>query len=696
MHTMIHRLPVALLAVSLLAGISRAQDSKDEVELIATLQNPQATHYDKGLACKQLAVSGTEASIPALARLLDDPKLAHMARFGLEPMPSPQVDKVLIEALGRLKGRTLIGVVHSLGNRGKPSAIDALVALLEDQDREVALAAAHSIARIGTPRSAKILLSKLNAQFAPACLVCGGTLAGQGDKENAALLLRAVGESDEVASHVRLAALHQGIKCQVADDVELLTMAFQSDIEPLFNMGLRAARLPQASGALKATLSVLPAASTKHKAQLITLIGDLGDPAGLPALLNAAADSESSVRIAALSALGNIGTAAQVKLLVDAAADTNESIAAAALETLTELKGHEIDDAVLLLLNDSDRQAIAVRLIGQRRVTSAVPQLLKMIDGDDRQAVVAALGETIALEQLDVLGKRLATTDPAFREAIQQAFHAACYRMPDRDATSAQVARYLEGAHGATMAFLMDELRTIGGSAALSIVGDAAESTDSEKKDYATQALGKWLDTSAAPVLLKLAQREGDSKYGIRCQSGYIRLIRQFSMPEAQRVAMARQALKLATRAKEQKATLDALTRYPSLTTLNVVVEASADPELKTAAQAAGLAMAQKIRGNRQEVRAVLAQIGLKAQKIEIIKAEYGAGEDWKDVTETLQKRVRGLPLIVLGAGSYNASFGGDPIPGTPKVLKIQYRIGGKQATATFKENEPILLNGDK
>ena len=78
--------------------------------------------------------------------------------------------------------------------------------------------------------------------------------------------------------------------------------------------------------------------------------------------------------------------------------------------------------------------------------------------------------------------------------------------------------------------------------------------------------------------------------------------------------------------------------------------------------------------------------------KVEIIKAEYGAGTTFKDVTALLRQHVRDFPLIVLPSPSYNSAFDGDPVPGTVKQLKVQYRINGKAAEASFPENATILL----
>ena len=78
--------------------------------------------------------------------------------------------------------------------------------------------------------------------------------------------------------------------------------------------------------------------------------------------------------------------------------------------------------------------------------------------------------------------------------------------------------------------------------------------------------------------------------------------------------------------------------------------------------------------------------------KLEIVKAEYGAGKQQKDVTTVLRKQSGNLPLITLRSTGYNASFGGDPAPGVAKKLRVRYRINGKPGDASFAENALILL----
>ena len=78
--------------------------------------------------------------------------------------------------------------------------------------------------------------------------------------------------------------------------------------------------------------------------------------------------------------------------------------------------------------------------------------------------------------------------------------------------------------------------------------------------------------------------------------------------------------------------------------------------------------------------------------KLEIVKAEYGAGEKTKDVTEVLRKYAKNYRIIFLPSTSYNESLGGDPAHGVVKQLKIKYRIDGKEGEVSLNENAMIVL----
>lgn len=120
-------------------------------KLAAILTDAGASPYAKAKACMRLAVVGGRSAVPALAALLPDPQLSHYARFALEPNPDPAASEALRAALGKVKGKLLIGVVNSIGQRKDAKAIEALGKLRQDEDVEVVQAVDAALARIRPP-----------------------------------------------------------------------------------------------------------------------------------------------------------------------------------------------------------------------------------------------------------------------------------------------------------------------------------------------------------------------------------------------------------------------------------------------------------------------------------------------------------------------------------------------------------------
>ena len=135
---------------------------------------------------------------------------------------------------------------------------------------------------------------------------------------------------------------------------------------------------------------------------------------------------------------------------------------------------------------------------------------------------------------------------------------------------------------------------------------------------------------------------------------------------------------------------MEVLKIRPSAAGLKLAISAMQVPEVKEAANQAALTIALKV-GGRKGILQLISEADLDRVKLEIIKAEYGAGSTFKDVTAVLRKHAGDLPLIVLPSGKYNTSFG-DPLPGGRKQLKIQYRINGKAGRASFAEDALIIL----
>ncbi len=115
----------------------------------------------KDFACRTLTVIGTAELVSALAPLLTDADLSHMARYALERMPVAEAAAALRAALPKVAVKLKIGVNGSLGERRDEASVPLLTPLLAGGDTRVAAAAAAARGDIGSPAAAAALCSSL-------------------------------------------------------------------------------------------------------------------------------------------------------------------------------------------------------------------------------------------------------------------------------------------------------------------------------------------------------------------------------------------------------------------------------------------------------------------------------------------------------------------------------------------------------
>ncbi len=687
-------------------GDDNAEQLRREKErkYIAVLRS-DAPPAEKAITCKHLARCGSKEAVPALAPLLFDPQLASWARIALEAIPDPAASKALREAAGKLQGRLLIGVIHSLGVRRDREAVELLVGLLDDADAEVASAAAVTLGRIGGPQAGRALQAALAAgrpalrnAAAEGCILLAEQAWKEGRQTDAQTLYDQV-RAAQVPKQRVLEATRGAILVRQAGGAALLAELVRSPDRDSFALGLRVAREMPAAEASEVLLAAMAQAPAERQVLLVLALADRRDPRSLGPLMKAAAAGPREVRLAALEGLRQAATAEAVPTLLAAAVDPDSELAQSALDVLGDLECPGLDALLASQLQRAQGKArqVLIELVGRRNIAAAVPAVLKAAEDPDkavRVAALAALGHCVQFADLPVLVARVARP-PSDAEEAKAAFDAlriACQRMPDRQACAERLIEALASAPVPARCRLLEVLAEVGGTRALKAVSAAATQEIPEVQDTATRLLGEWMSLDAAPVLAELARSATDERFQVRAVRAYIRLARQFNMPEAERLAMCRTALELARRDAEKKLVFEVLQRYPSLEGLRLAVEAGKSAPLQDEASEAAQFIAQKLGARGPEVQALLAQLGREPIRLEILKAEYGAHGKYVDVTAILRRYARDLPLVLLPSESYNASFGGDPVPNVVKQLRVQYRINGKPGEATFTENATILL----
>ena len=687
----------------LLAPAAWAGDGQTEKEksLIAILRS-DAAPPEKAITCKHLAVHGTVDAVPDLAKLLSDPQLSSWARIALEAIPGDESNAALREASTSLSGRLLIGMLNSLGVKKDAAAVDLLKTRLTDADAEVASAAAVALGHIANPAATEALLAALGNSDGPvrnavaeACVLAAEKHVAQSAADAAAIFDRV--RNAEVPLQRRLEATRGAILARGDEGLALLREQIHSPEKARFQLALSTTReFPgnKVDGALLEDLAKLPA---DRAGLLVEALADRRETVDLPAFLTAAGSGPKEIRISAIRALGRVGNDSCLpRLLQLASAEKDADLLQATQAALAQLPGEKVNPALVAELAKADNslKPMLLGLIARRRVP-AVDEVMKSLDNKDkgvRNAALAALGATVELDRLPLLiDQVMKAEDEAHAAQALQALKTASVRMPDREGCAEALAQQLDKAPKGSRAALLDTLAAVGGTRALKAMADSAKGKDLQLQDLSTKHLGTWMTADAAPVLLDLATA-GPDAYKLRALRGYIRIARQFVLPDEERLAMCKQALATAKQPAEQKMVLGILQRYPSVAGLKMAIDAEKTPALKEEARNVALAITAKLGAKAPEAKALLEKLDFGTAKVEILKATYGAGTTQKDVTEALKKHAAGLPLITLPGDNYNATFGGDPAPGVAKQLKVQYKLNDKTGEATFAENALIVL----
>lgn len=697
------------MAASILTFSTSAKAADDaivaaekEQELLAVLRS-DAPGSEKAIACKGLAIYGSAKAVPELAKILPNPQLSSWARIALEVIPGDASDDALREAAGSLNGLLLVGTINSIGFREDAKAVDLLAKRLHDTDAQVASAAAVALGHIGNDAATKSLRAGLasvsdnvRSAVAEGCVLCAERLHSKGDTVVAAEIYDEVRNADVPKQRI-LEATRGAILARSQKGIPLLLELFQSKDKAMFQLALGTVREYPGNTVDPFLPEEVSRTTPDRAALIIQAMADRPEFVILPAILKAAKQGPKQVRLSAIDALRRVGDDSCLSILLEIAIGSDAELAQAAKITLGDLPGRNVNGEIVVLLPTSKgkTQTLLLQLVGQRRI-NAVEEVEKTLGHSDktvRSAALIALGETVSLEKLDVLISQVLTPRHADDAAVaRKALNAASVRMPDREGCAAKLAVALQRSTPDSKTALLEILSAVGGKKALQTLATAAKSKDPQLQDDGSRLLGKWNDLDVAPVLLDLAKTAPAEKFRIRALRGYIGVARKFAMPEKQRVEMCQNAFDVASRIDEKKLVLDVLALHASPQGLRLATKAMGTRALKPKATQATLNIAQKLGGKGVNVKELLSGAGLDNVKLEIVKAEYGAGAIQKDVTAVLRKRAGNLPLITLASTSYNASFGGDPAPGVVKKLRIQYRINGKVGESSFAENALIVL----
>lgn len=614
------RFPSLVLASLLLCSswsVAQVTTITSEPELISILQSDGAS-ADKAMACKRLAIYGSEKCVTDVGKLLRDDQLSSWARITLEAIPGKASSQVLRDAALSVKGRLLIGVLNSIGVRRDVDSVEVLTKYVTDSDEGVASAAAVALGRIGNEPSTEVLKKSMakvgdevRSAVAEGLVLSAEASMLQGKLDYAMEIYDSV-RSAKVPQQRIVEATRGAILSRKTAGIPILLEELRAPEYFRFQLGLSVARELEGSEVDQALASELSRAPADRAALILVAMADRPATVDVQAIIKAISAEAKPVRLTALKSLGLVGDVECVFPLLNACQGADAELTDTVVEALSKISDARVDSELAKRMEGANGSVLVVliRALGARGVPASdgMVKALNDADGDVRNAAFVALGDTLPASRLSVLVNQfLSPKYAADQDVAAISLKTAAIRMPDREACANELAAALTQIKKAGLkAKLIEILGAVGGTKALATVGEAALSSEEASKDSATKVLGNWMTIDAAPMLYSLSEKMPDDKYRVRAVKAYLRIARQFDMPLPQRVSMAESAMKIARQPEEKKLVLDVLKRNPSLEMLELAVMFSASEDIKAEAVAVANELAGKIPNQPEKVKAIL------------------------------------------------------------------------------------------
>jgi HEAT repeat protein len=353
----------------------------------------------------------------------------------------------------------------------------------------------------------------------------------------------------------------------------------------------------------------LPNLSSTCQAQLLAALGDRGDKAALPAVINAAKAQDKSVRIAALKALGRLGNASDVGLLAQAAANTTGDEQKVARDSLYQLSAPNVDQEILTNIPKSEAsiKIELIRAVGERNITTGVTTLLIMAKDSDRKVRIESFRvlRIIAVpEHLPELVRLLINAqESSDRTEAEKTVAGVARKIPSENRRAEAVLAFLPSVKQTqSRCSLLSVLGRIGDSSALQALRAELGSQEVEVQTEAIRALSSWPTAEPLQDLLKLARDRDNPLQKTLALRGFVRTIGLAGdLSAKEKVKMYEQAMSLAPNTTEKKNVLSQLANNGSLEAFNLASVYLDGPALKEEAEFAVVKIAQAISSDYPE-----------------------------------------------------------------------------------------------
>jgi len=579
-----------------------------ERQMIQVLKS-EAPWEVRKFICQQLWMMGTDESVPTLAGMLTDTQSVEMACYALRNHQSPLASQALIEALGKVKGRSLLSVINLIGDRREDRSVPALIRLSNESDREAVESAIAALGKIATEPAVSFLRKLRHRRNTPqqlliaqAYLQSGQELADRSKNKEALAVYRDLFQST-VLTRIRRGALLGMMETGGAEVVPVVMGVLRGNDWKLKTAAIANSHLLQGEAVTKQLIVEFQKSTPDIQVLLLEAIVEREKSRVLPFLTEAIGSRSADVRAAAIRELGTHGTRSSIPVLVDVlsrGASKEETQAASA--SLRRIGGTGVEEALLQSM-DQTPSAVRpelIRIIADRKIPDATDALLTQAvhsDADVAKAALKALGLLAgAKNQSDLIKILTQLPNESVRPEAEMALLAVSRKIERSQQQVNPIIKSIENTKD--VATKCSFLRVLGGLAtaqSFTRIQKALESKNYQIQDTALRALVNWPDARAVESLLRVFRSTDKESHRVLALRGFVRVLGLGGELSAKTVASRyKEILKHARRADEKKLILSGLATVRDAQALKLVLPLLEDEEVKLEAELA----ASQIVGN--------------------------------------------------------------------------------------------------
>jgi len=579
-----------------------------------------ATLAAKQFICRQLSMIGTENAIPILSEMLLDSATSDMSRYALERIPSDNVDSALRNALPKTNGLIKIGIINTLGQRQDPGSVSLIGNLIYDPNPEIAKASVAALGQISDPDATAVLTEakdktsgELRMLVLDAYLNCADQFMINGESSRAFPIFQQLYTPEEPIQ-IQTGALRGLVFTRPEKAEDFITDALSKGDPELQSGAIKLVNELPESQEIGRIVDELPSLSVLGQVQLITALGNRGDPAFHETIVSSTQSTEQEVRIAAIIALKAIGNGSDIDLLVNIAAGDKDIERDVARESLYLLRGSKVDETIMKKISETggNIKVELIRSVGNRKISATAKLLLGTATDPDlsiRVESIKALKIVADQQHLsNLINLLMRTQTEKERSELENTVIAIALTIPDQNQRAQSVLNVFPSTTDSEVrSSLLQVLGKIGDSSALPVLKNALKDRNSDVKTAAIRALSDWPTSEPIDELLTIAQTSETSIKRFLSKlkltsppysniqrtlalRGYIRLIGlDRERPEKETVAMYKKAMDLAWNDNEKKMVLSELSSMASLEALTMAVSHLDNTSLQKEAEVAVL-----------------------------------------------------------------------------------------------------------